>query len=192
MAHFSGKNIMSEASFETLKTELAAHGPDAVLSRVVAQLRGEKKYHELFEALKMQVRRKLGMPLASAEGSDGLSEAKRNELEEGLIAACREVGTLLMKEGKVREGWMYLRPVGDKVEAAKLLAELDCPALTEAYVPPAVLADPPLTEAAKLMAPFPAPPLTEAESPLAVLPDPPLTEAAMPLAMLLSPPLTEA
>ena len=115
---------MSDTAFETLKTELAAHGPDAVLRRVVEQLRGEKKYHELFEALKMQVRRKLGMPLASAEGSDGLSEAKRNELEEGLIAACREVGTLLMKEGKVREGWMYLRPVGDKAEAAKLLAEV--------------------------------------------------------------------
>ncbi len=115
---------MAEAAFDTLKSELAAHGPDGVLNRVVAQLRQEKKYHELFEALKMQVRRKLGMPIASAEGSDGLSEAKRNELEEGLIAACREVGTLLMKEGKVREGWMYLRPVGDKAEAAKLLAEV--------------------------------------------------------------------
>jgi len=115
---------MPDTSFETLKLELAAHGPDAVLSRVVEQLRAEKKHHELFEALKMQVRRKLGLHVASAEGADALSEAKRNELEEGLIAACREVGTLLMKEGKVREGWMYLRPVGDKAEAAKLLAEV--------------------------------------------------------------------
>ena len=115
---------MSDAAFETLKSELASHGPEAVLSRVAEQLRGEQKYHELFEALKMQVRRKLGMHIASAEGTDGLSEAKRNELEEGLIAACREVGTLLLKEGKVREGWMYLRPVGDKAEAAKLLADV--------------------------------------------------------------------
>ncbi len=115
---------MSDTAFDTLKSEFAAHGADAVLSRVVDQLRAEKKYHELFEALKMQVRRKLGMPIATAEGADSLSEAKRNELEEGLIAACREVGTLLLKEGKVREGWMYLRPVGDKAEAAKLLAEV--------------------------------------------------------------------
>ncbi|MGI8982649.1 MAG: hypothetical protein ACR2FY_25735 [Pirellulaceae bacterium] len=115
---------MADSDFDALKTELAAHGPDGVLGRVVEQLRGEKKYHELFEALKMQIRRKLGLPIASAEGADGLSEAKRNELEEGLISACREVGTLLLKEGKVREGWMYLRPVGDKVEAAKLLAAI--------------------------------------------------------------------
>ena len=115
---------MADSDFDALKTELAAHGPDGVLGRVVEQLRGEKKYHELFEALKMQIRRKLGLPIASAEGADGLSEAKRNELEEGLISACREVGTLLLKEGKVREGWMYLRPVGDKGEAARLLAEV--------------------------------------------------------------------
>lgn len=108
--------------YEFLQSELASHGPDAVLAKVAGQLRGEKKYHELFEALKMQVRRKLGLAIAYAESSDSLSEEKRSQLEEGLIAACREVGTLLLKEGKVREGWMYLRPVGDKVEAAELLA----------------------------------------------------------------------
>ncbi len=108
--------------YESLQSELASHGPDAVLAQVAGQLRGEKKYRELFEALKMQVRRKLGLAIAYAESSDSLSEEKRTQLEEGLIAACREVGTLLLKEGKVREGWMYLRPVGDKVEAAELLA----------------------------------------------------------------------
>jgi hypothetical protein len=115
---------MFDAPFENLKSELDAHGPDAVLAQVAKQLRGEKKYHELFEALKMQVRRKLRLPISTSEGADSLSEAKRNELEEGLVAACREVGTLLLKEGKVREGWMYLRPVGYRAEAAKLLADV--------------------------------------------------------------------
>src|SRR5678815_2622026 len=93
---FQPTSIMPGSPFDSLKTELAARGPDAVLKQVAGQLREEKKYHELFEALKMQVRRKLGLPISTSEGADSLSEAKRNELEEGLVAACREVGTCLL------------------------------------------------------------------------------------------------
>ena len=113
---------MSDSLFEQLPADLSRGGADAVLAKVADSLRREKKYHELFEALKMQVRRKLDLPVTYTSGGDDLPEAKRNQLEEGLLAACREVGTLLMKEGKVREGWMYLRPVGDRREAAELLS----------------------------------------------------------------------
>lgn len=112
---------MPDAAFDILQTELSRGGPDAVLARAVEICRHEKKYHELFEALKMQVRRKLGIAVGSPDPGDSLSETQRTELENGLIAACREVGTLLLQAGKVREGWMYLRPVGDKAEAARLL-----------------------------------------------------------------------
>jgi hypothetical protein len=63
--------------------------------------------------------------------SDNLTEAQRAKLEDGLIEACREVGTALLQEGQIREGWMYLRPVGDKVAAAKLLEGI--PATEENY-----------------------------------------------------------
>ncbi|MEX2026450.1 MAG: hypothetical protein WEH44_04100, partial [Pirellulaceae bacterium] len=75
--------------------------------------------------LKMQVRRKLSLPVTYSSGGDELPEEKRNQLEEGLLAACREVGTLLFKQGKVREGWMYLRPVGERKDAAVLLAGIE-------------------------------------------------------------------
>jgi hypothetical protein len=88
-------------------------------------LRRQKKHHELFEVLKMQLRQRLGLPLLAGESTDGLPEEKRAKLEDGLIAACREVGASLLQEGKIREGWMYLRPVGDKAEAAKLLGEIE-------------------------------------------------------------------
>lgn len=96
-----------------------------MLKAAADTLRRQKKYHELFEVLKMQVRRKLGLPLFYSDGADSLTEPQRMQLEEGLVAACREVGSLLLKEGQVREGWMYLRPVGDKAEAAKLLAGIE-------------------------------------------------------------------
>src|SRR5437773_379475 len=111
--------------------------------QATALLRQQKKYHELFEVLKMQLRRKLGLPLLagvavggeasgvavgreadhgdSPSDSESLTDQQRTALEDGLIAACREVGAALLAEGKIREGWMYLRSVGDKVEAATLL-----------------------------------------------------------------------
>jgi len=115
---------MSELPFDRLQTELARGGAGAVLELTADTLKSQQKYHELFEARKMQVRAQLGLPLATGDGSDALSEADRLRLEEGLITACREVGALLLKAGQVREGWMYLRPVGDKPEAAKLLADI--------------------------------------------------------------------
>src|SRR5206468_12946753 len=61
----------------------------------------------------------------SASEPESLTEQQRTKREDGLIAACREVGAALLAEGKIREGWMYLRPVGDKAEAANLLGSIE-------------------------------------------------------------------
>ena len=116
---------MPDSLFDHLQSDLSRGGADAVLAKVADTLRTEKRYHELFEALKMQVRRKLSLPVTYSSGGDDLPEEKRNQLEEGLLAACREVGSLLLQQGKVREGWMYLRPVGERKEAAALLASIE-------------------------------------------------------------------
>lgn len=111
------------ATIDSLEASLATSGPAGALQSLADRMREEKKYHELFEALKMSVRYKLGLPILPGDGatSDELPEATRLKLEEGLVEACRQVGELLLADGKVREGWMYLRPVGDKLAAAQLI-----------------------------------------------------------------------
>jgi hypothetical protein len=116
---------MNTDSFDQLQSALAAGGPVAALEAAANLLRQEQKHHELFEVLKMQLRQRLGLPLLAGESVDGMPEELRVKLEDGLIGACREVGAALLKEGKIREGWMYLRPVGDKAEAAKLLGQIE-------------------------------------------------------------------
>src|SRR5688500_448003 len=91
--------------------QVSNRGPLAILDQLMQQLRAQKKYHELFEALKMRVREQLGLPLLYGDAMDDLDETRREKLEDGLLDACREVGMLLLDEGKIREGWMYLRPV---------------------------------------------------------------------------------
>ncbi len=116
---------MSAEQFQQVEAAWAAQGTAGALDALAQQLRSERKYHELFEALKMQVRHRLNLPLLYGDNSDQLEESLRNQLEEGLIAACREVGTLLLERGRIREGWMYLRPVGDKQAAATMLAQIE-------------------------------------------------------------------
>src|SRR5262245_6726570 len=111
--------------FDQLQATLASRGPDAALDEAANLLRQQKKFHELFEVLKMKLRRKLGLPLLAGDAADGLTDEQRTRLEDGLIGACREVGAALLAEGKIREGWMYLRPVGDKAEAAKLFGQVE-------------------------------------------------------------------
>jgi hypothetical protein len=113
-----------DSTFDQLQSTLATSGPDAALDQAADLLRQQKKYHELFEVLKMRLRRKLGLPLLASDAADSLSDEQRTRLEDGLIGACREIGAALLSEGHIREGWMYLRPVGDKAEAAKLLAQI--------------------------------------------------------------------
>lgn len=115
----------SPAEYQKLQSSLRQGGPAAVLQQAAETLRREKRYHELFESLKMQLRLRLGLPLQASVGNNDLSEPLRKELEDGLITACREVGALLIKEGKVREGYMYLRPVGDAAEARVLLTPIE-------------------------------------------------------------------
>lgn len=110
-------------AFERVAAELP-QGADAALAALADELRRAGRYHELFEALKMRVRLRLGLPVTYRDTGDDLDPVTRQKLEEGLIDACREVGTLLVRGGKLREGWLYLRPVGDKREAVALLSEV--------------------------------------------------------------------
>lgn len=82
------------------------------------------QYHELFEALKMKLRWDLGLPAAQVEPEAPLDEETELKLERGLIAACRRVGEAFFRAGKIREGWMYLRPVGDPKWIAEITSRV--------------------------------------------------------------------
>jgi hypothetical protein len=112
------------AEFEQLDAALD-EGAAAVIERLIDQLRERKKFHHLFEALKLRLRQHMGLPLWEHTPGDQLDPTLRDQYEEGLIEACREVGLLLLENGQVRDGWMFLQPVGDTAAAAKALRALE-------------------------------------------------------------------
>ncbi len=73
----------------------------------------------------MQTRIRLGLPLISPENEIKRAEDIERQLEQGLLDACRETGSMLIRLGRVGEGWMYLRPTGDVMNARQLLSEVD-------------------------------------------------------------------
>jgi hypothetical protein len=115
----------STAEYDQLEQTIAKSGIEAALDQLVDQLLAKKAYRELFEARKMQVRHRLSLPPLYSDNGEELDDDLRTKLEDGLIDACREVGMLLLESGNIREGWMYMRPVGEKDAVAKVLRETE-------------------------------------------------------------------
>jgi len=107
------------------KLQQTQHGTSVPVEQAVEFFRDQRRPLELFEALKMQVRYRLGLPLITPEDEPRLAEDVERQIESGLLDACREVGELMISMGRVRDGWMYLRPTGDFAHAAKLINEIE-------------------------------------------------------------------
>lgn len=110
--------------FDELQNIRYQSGSQSAIERLIAYLESEGRFHEMFEALKMQLRLQLGLPAAQLDRNEKLSHDLEMKLEHGLIDACRRVGEGFLKQGKIREGWMYLRPVGDRAAASKVLEQV--------------------------------------------------------------------
>ena len=99
--------------------------PAEMLDEMVSHFRDTRSPMELFEALKMRIRDKLGLPLVSNDNEPSRPEDVERQLEVGLLDACRETGTMLLEDGRIGEGWMYLRPTGDLQLAKDLISRID-------------------------------------------------------------------
>ena len=94
---------------------------DQLFDRAAQELAAGGQWHRLFDLRLMQRRRELALPLDYRGSIDDVDEPRRQQLEAGYIAACREVGQLLLEAHRLREAWMYLRPAGDKETVQKYL-----------------------------------------------------------------------
>jgi hypothetical protein len=101
-----------------------ADDPERLFQQVAQSLVEGGEFHRLFDLRLIQERRRLGLPLDRRTPIDDVEEPLRSQLEAGYLAACREVGELLLEAGRLREAWMYLRPAGDKMSLRQRLAKV--------------------------------------------------------------------
>jgi len=112
----------SDDLFSKLEAVAAAEGRDAMFEVLADALVQSRRWHALFDLRLVQARAALGLPTSGDLG--GIDAATRDALDERSLAACREVGWPLVREGHVAAGWMYLRAAADPAEIAAVLAEL--------------------------------------------------------------------
>lgn len=109
--------------FEQLQADYQTGGMQAALDRAETTLRKQQRYHELFEVLKMQARHKLGQPVLHQDAVS-LSEAQQRQLEDSLLAACRDVGFCLLQAGQIQESWGYLKHLTDQDEIRQKILDI--------------------------------------------------------------------
>lgn len=113
---------MNFADFQTASQHASAQD---ILTRLIATLEQDQQYGAWFEALKLQARFDLGLEPWSVGSVEVLSAEVQRQLEDRLVEACRLVGERMIAAGRIAEGWMYLRPVGDAARAVELLRGLE-------------------------------------------------------------------
>lgn len=99
-----------------------AGDPSEMFREVAQSLVAAGEFHRLFDLRLLQERHRHGLPLDRRTPIDDVEEPLRSQVEAGYLAACREVGELLLESGRLREAWMYLRPAGDKFSIRQRLA----------------------------------------------------------------------
>lgn len=131
--HNSTGSITND-DFMMLEQLADKEGLQAAAQELVERMRQQKLYPELFEARKMLHRVELGLPPVQVDpiGAHGKKSGAiqqdpqvQDELDKRLLDACREVGGGLMRSGRLQEGWMYLRAVGDDAFASEAMAAVE-------------------------------------------------------------------
>ncbi len=116
---------LPQSPFDEVVQLAEQQGIEKTLDFLEDRFRTEHEYFKLFEVLKMRCRFRLGLPLIYRQQPDDLDESRQRELEDGLLTACRDVGTLLLEAGRIQEGWMYLQPLGDRQLVRRLLRSIE-------------------------------------------------------------------
>jgi hypothetical protein len=93
--------------------------PAAGLRTLLGQLRAEKSYPALFEALLLAKRHELGMPLFQTSGPYPAA------YEEAFVDAAREVGVLYLNDGDIEAAWPYLRAAGETKAMADAIERVE-------------------------------------------------------------------
>jgi hypothetical protein len=92
---------------DTTLTELDAihreKGKAAAIDHLIAGLRRDRKYHQLFDALLMKKRLEMGLSLVRPTSLKDVPEAQRDAFEKFYIDSAREVGELLLADNQIAE-----------------------------------------------------------------------------------------
>ena len=102
---------MSDSAFTELQKSFQSGGATAAFDRLSTELRERKLYHKLFDAICLKKKHELGAPLQRPTSFDDIPEAKRDEFEATYVNAARQIGRMLLDDGKLGQAYVYFHAV---------------------------------------------------------------------------------
>ncbi len=111
----------STSAFDAIDRSLDASGPAVALGRLVARLDERGDARGLLDALLLQARHELGLPLVQVGNLAEIPEPTRSEYEDRYVEAIRRVGRKLLDGGDLVAAWPYFRVLGEKDEIARAI-----------------------------------------------------------------------
>ena len=122
---------MSENLYDQLHSLHQNGNTEAALDRLIESLREQKRWHKLFDALMLQCKAKLGLPVSRPSSLQDVPQEQRKEVEAAYVAAAREVGQAFLDAGDIPSAWMYFQvirepePVKQAIEKLPLSTNTD-------------------------------------------------------------------
>ncbi|HUQ71129.1 MAG TPA: hypothetical protein VM165_16500 [Planctomycetaceae bacterium] len=118
---------MTSPAVDVLSQAFQQRGPAALFEQLVATLRERQDYHKLFDALCLQKKQSLGVPLGKPTSLEDVPADKRDEFEQTYIASAREVGRLLLEAGKIGQAWIYFHAIREPQAVRDAIEKLPIP-----------------------------------------------------------------
>jgi hypothetical protein len=108
---------------DSLEETLRSQGAAATIEELVRRLKHAGEHCLLLDALLLQARYELGLPLILTSSLAELPEPHRARYEERYIQAIRSVGTRILETGDIAAAWPYFRAIAEPEPIAAALEE---------------------------------------------------------------------
>ena len=115
---------MTDETFAKLEEQQQNSGAEAAIEALIEGLRANQDYSQLFEALMLQKRFQLQLPLSRPATLDDVPDALQDEFRDAFVAAAREIGQLFLDAGQLPQAWPYFRTIGEYGPVAQAIEEL--------------------------------------------------------------------
>lgn len=104
---------IDHAAFDRLRSFLESSGPAAAVERLIAELRANKDYSNLFYALLLKKRIELGVSPFPTGPSTDLPPHTHEPYEQAIREAGREVGHAFISTRQFAQAWSFFRMLGE-------------------------------------------------------------------------------
>ena len=112
---------MTAVPFDDLKTTCTSENAGAAIDQLVEHLTSAKDYDRLFDALCMQAKLEMGLPLVQPTSFDDVPDEHDETFKTKYVEAARKIGQMLLDDDQIPRAWIYFRTIGENEPVRKAI-----------------------------------------------------------------------